>query len=130
MSAVKTYDPDQISIAIVGIPVTGGFAEGSMVDIEQDEDGFVEVVGTGGDVTRSKKLNRMCTMTLRLMQASDSNALLSALYNLDQNAPNGAGIGSSEVKDLAGTSVFFDATDTVREWKIRGKITLRVDGSN
>lgn len=142
--ATKVYDPDQISVMIVGIPITGGFAEGEMVTITQDEDDFSEVVGTMGDVTRSKRMNKMCTITVRLLQASSANALLSALSNIDQAAPNGAGIGPSEIKDLQGTSVFFfdkswiakvpdvsfDATDTVREWKVRGNRAARVDGSN
>lgn len=142
--ATKVYDPDQLSIVVCGIPLTGGFAEGVMVEIEQDEDDFVEVVGTLGDVTRSKKMNKMTTITVRLMQTSDANSALSALANLDQNAPNGAGIGVTKVNDLSGTSLYlfskswiakvptvtFDATDTVREWKIRGNRTARVDGSN
>lgn len=145
MSDTKVYDPDQISIAAIGIPIVGGFAEGSMVDIEMDEDYFVEVVGTGGDVTRSKKLNRMGTITVRLLQSADSNNAFSALLNLDAASPNGAGIGPTEVKDLAGTSLYyfdkswiagppkkvsFDAQDTVREWRIRGKLKARVDGGN
>lgn len=142
--ATKVYDPDQISVMICGIPIIGGFADGSMVDIEQDEDDFTEVVGTMGDVTRSKKNNKMTTITVRLLQASTANSLLSALANTDAAAPNGAGIGPSEIKDLQGTSVFFfdkswiakvpkvsfDAQDTPREWKIRGNRAVRVDGSN
>lgn len=144
MADTKVYDPDQISVMIVGIPITGGFAEGAMVEITQDEDNFSEVVGTLGDVTRSKRLNKLCTITIRLLQASSANAQLSALSNLDQASPNGAGIGPSEIKDLQGTTllffskswiakdpdVTFDATDTPREWKIRGVRTARLDGSN
>lgn len=140
----KVYDPDQMSVMLVGIPILGGFADGSMVDIKQEEDDFVVVVGTLGDATRSKKNNKLTTITVRLLQSASANAQLSALSTLDQLASNGAGIGPSEIKDLSGTSLYFfakswiakvpdvsfDVQDTVREWKIQGIKTARLDGGN
>lgn len=144
MADTKVYDPDQVSVMICGIPVVGGFADGSMVEIDQDEDSFITVVGTLGDVTRSKKLNKVTTITLRTMQSANINAALSALHALDENAANGAGIGPSEIKDLSGTSAYFFAKswiakppkavfsgqDEAREWKIVGVRTARLDGGN
>ena len=138
------YDPDQVSIMVCGIPIDGGFADGSFIEIEQDSDDFVDVAGTDGDVTRSKTNDRRATVTLTLMQSALGNALLSALSNTDKKKPNGAGVGPLLIKDNQGTTLFaaekswiakgppvaFDKTAGPRAWKIRVADLERFDGSN
>lgn len=138
------YDPNEISIVVCGIPIEGGFAEGSFIEIAQETDDFTDVVGTDGDVTRSKTNDKRATITLKLMSSSPANALLSALNNIDRRAGNGAGVGPLLIKDNQGTSlhtaekswiakppdVVYDKTATPREWKIRAASLERLDGGN
>lgn len=130
--AVFTYDANQVTIAISGIPITGGFADGEFLTIEPSEDGFTEVVGTSGEVVRSKTFNRTATVTLRFLQTAEANDFLGSLYETDYAAPNGAGIGAFAVRDLNGTALYtapncwikrrptatFGREATEREWVI------------
>jgi len=77
-----------------------------MVTVEQNEDSFVLSVGVDGEGTRAKSNNRSGTVTVVLAQSSASNALLSAVHNLDINTPNGDGIGPLLIADRSGTSLY------------------------
>ena len=139
----KFYDADLVTVAIAGIPVSG-YADGEFLSITQETDAFSDVVGTDGEVTRSKTKDTRATVSLKLMQTSDSNDLLSALYNTDMSAPNGAGVGAFLVRDRSGRSLYtgdacwiqkapdvsFDREATSREWTIRVANLLRFDGGN
>lgn len=141
--ATKFYDADQITVVIAGIPISG-YADGEFLTIEQEADAFSDVVGTDGEVTRSKTKDYRATATLKLMQSSDSNDLLSTLYNTDRQASNGAGVGAFLVRDRNGRALYtseacwiqkapdvsFDRTPTAREWVIRIADLLRFDGGN
>lgn len=138
------YDPNEVSAMVCGLPIEGGYADGTFIEIEQDSDDFVDVVGIDGDVTRSKTNDRRATITLTLMQTSESNGLLSALNNIDRKASNGAGVGPLLIKDNQGTTLFaaekswiakpptagFDKTAGPRAWKIRVADLERFDGGN
>jgi hypothetical protein len=142
--STKVYDADQITITFGGVALTG-LAEDDVVTIEQDTDDFTDVVGIGSEVTRSKSTDRRATLTVRLMQTSDSNDLLSAISNADVKAANGAGISSVMVRDrgtgralYAGAEawiakppqVVYGRTAKVREWKLRISNLERFDGGN
>lgn len=141
MGEFNILDPNEVSCAFVGVPVVGGFADGTMVTVEMDDDAFGDKVGAMGDVTRFKKNNPMATITVRLMQTSKYNTVFSTLHALDQAAPNGAGVGPSSIKDLAGTSLYFfskswvakaptvnrGTDDNPMEWKFRAVLSERVD---
>jgi hypothetical protein len=143
MAGTKFYDADQITVVIAAIPISG-YADGEFLTIEQESDAFSDVVGTDGEVTRSKTKDNRATVTLKLMQTSDSNDALSALYNADRAASNGAGVGAFLVRDRNGRSLFtgdacwiqkapdvsFDRAPTSREWVIRVADLLRFDGGN
>jgi len=129
----KIYDADQVAIIIAGRPLLGGFADGEFVRIERESPAFDDVVGTDGEVSRSKTNDNRATVTVLLMQTSDSNAILSALHNQDKIATGGSGVGPLVIKDLQGTTLYasgecwvrstpnasFDRTATSREWEIR-----------
>ncbi len=142
--AFYVYDPNEMTIVVAGIPIEGGFADGAFIEVVQEADDFIEVVGADGDVTRSKTNDRRATITITLMQSAEANALLSALSTLDVNTSNGAGVGPMLIKDNQGTSKFtaekswiskppdaaFDKTAGPRAWKIRVAKLVRFDGSN
>lgn len=105
MPALNTYDPAQLTMVFAGIPIDG-FADGTFVNCERNEDAWTLQVGSDGEACRSKSNNKSGRITFTLGQWSNSNDLLSALANTDENTPNGDGIGPLLVKDLSGRSLF------------------------
>lgn len=103
----RCYDPDRINLILVGIPVADGFGEDTMVEITRASAGFGYKVGVDGSVTRYKLKNKVQEIKLVLAYGAPVNDELSALYNLDQDQPNGAGIAPTTVADLNGTSLLF-----------------------
>lgn len=84
MADFKNFSFKNLNV-IFGIEELEGFAEGDdTVSIEYDADQFVKVVGNKGDVTRTQTTDNSCTITVKLLQTSKSNAILMALFNLDR----------------------------------------------
>jgi hypothetical protein len=96
--ALKIYDPDQSVVYFAGIRLQG-FADGEYITAEMKSDGFTSVVGTDGEVARSKSNDKRCLVTVKLLHTSSSNAQLSGVLNTDLNAPNGAGVGAFMLAD-------------------------------
>ncbi len=132
-NAVKVYDADQVKLTIAGFSIESGFADGEFLRVEQEADDFTDVAGTDGEVTRSKTNDRRATITVLLMQTSSGNQALSALSNVDREAPNGAGITPILIADKNGDTLYaasscwiqkppdaaFDREATSREWTLR-----------
>lgn len=139
----KTYDPDQVDVLFGLVPLTG-WADGSFITITYDEKTFTVKSGTDGQFTRSKRKGRIATVTAKLMQSSDSNAVLSAAHEADYQAPNGAGIVPLLVRDKGGTTLFacaeawvtglpdqdFDREAGSREWEICATNPTALVGGN
>jgi hypothetical protein len=100
---LRTFDPNQVSVIFGGI--IGGYADGTFISIEQDEDDFGLVIGTDGEGCRSRSNNRSATITLTLGQWSASNQALSAIRNADILTPGGDGILPFVMKDNSGTTI-------------------------
>ena len=140
---MKVRDSDQMSASLAGIPFDG-YADGEWLRIQRDGPAFTDVVGTDGEVTRSKTNDDRATVTLRLMSSSATNALLSALHNSDKNTPGGVGVGAFLLRDRQGTTLISaekawiakapdtseDRTATVREWVIRVAKLVEFHGGN
>jgi len=144
MAALRIYDAQEMTCNFSGIPLESGLADGEFLRVENAEDAFMTVVGTDGEVTRSKSGNKMATVTVILMQSSSGNQALSTLHNLDIETGNGAGVGPLLIRDRQGTAVYaaskawirkapdasFDRTATSREWAIDCADLKRLDGGN
>lgn len=102
MSNVATFSPSEIVIVFADNQITG-YADGTFVEVERDEDTFTEQVGADGKVARAKNLNRMGIVRLTLQQTSPSNAILSAAQRLDEST--GAGVYPVQVKHVKGTTL-------------------------
>lgn len=140
---LKTYNPDECDVIVAGIPLQG-YADGEFINVEQEANDFEDVVGTDGEVTRSKTNDRRATVTVFLMQSSSANDQLSVLSNIDRNGPNGSGVGAFLLKDRSGRllleaaecwiqkppTVSLDRTPTPREWVLRCANLVRFDGGN
>lgn len=143
MGDVKTYDPASVSIVAFGIPISG-YADGSFVSVERNEDSFTLQVGTDGESCRSKSNNKSGRVTVTLLQSSISNDLLSAQLALDELSPNGDGIGPFLMKDNSGRSLFaaekawivkppaaaFSRESESREWVIESADLVPFTGGN
>lgn len=138
---MKIYDPDEYTVYFNGILVQG-YAEGEFVSVEQMSDAFSSVVGTDGEVARSKSNDRRVKVTIKLLQTSSSNAALSAIHQRDLNAPNGAGVGTLSIVDNFGATkvqgdqawivkmpaASLDRTAKSREWEIEVANCTRFEG--
>lgn len=110
--AVRTYDPKQVAINIGGAPMQG-FADGTFLNVERENDAFQKVVGADGVVSRAKSNDRSGLATLTLVQTSPSNDLLSALAVADEL--QNAGVVPITVKDLEGRTTYFAGTGWIRK---------------
>jgi hypothetical protein len=104
MGILGTYVPDEVSLIAVGIPITG-FAPGTFISVEQNEDAFSLQVGSSGEACRTRTNNLSSRITFTLLQSSNDNLLLSAVFNSDQLSPAGDGILPTLIKDNSGTTV-------------------------
>lgn len=121
-----------------------GYADGEFVTIKYDSNAFNDVVGTDGEVSRSRSNDRRATVEVKLMQTSDSNDLLAALAVTDRTLSNGAGIGALMIRDQQGRAVYtasecwimkepdisVDRTPTERVWQIRVANLISFTGGN
>lgn len=105
--AVKTYDPKQVAV-VVGTRAASGYAEGSFVKVERNDDAFALLVGADGEATRAKSANKSGKITLTLLASSDYNDYLSELALSDELT--GGGIVPLLVKDNSGRSLYSSAT--------------------
>ena len=129
---IHEFDFDQVD-CIFGLAPIDGWAEDSVISIEEDEEAFKIKKGVKGDITRSKVHGQTALVTLTLMSSSKSNAYLSGIHKLDKSKAGGAGITPILIRDRNGVSLFasdkawiekaptvtYGAEASAREWKIR-----------
>jgi hypothetical protein len=99
----NTYDPKAILFTFLGIPLSG-FADGTFIKVERNDDTFKLVVGSDGESARARNRNRSGRITLTLLQTSPSNDYLSAAQRADELGIPG-GKGPLLVKDVLGTTL-------------------------
>ncbi len=101
--SVREYDSASVFV-VVGVVPLSGFAPDSKVTIARNEDAFTLQVGSDGEAARSKSNNKSGRMTIRLLQTSPSNDVLSTLALADEVTPGGA-VFPFACKDLNGGSL-------------------------
>lgn len=94
--AIATYDPKNVIVTVDGTNLSG-FADGTFVTVERASETFTKVVGAYGEVARVKSADRSGSMTITLMQTSNSNLFLNSLANRDEQSSDG--IVAIQVKD-------------------------------
>ena len=139
--AVKTYDPKQVAV-IIGTRAASGYAEGSFVKVERNNDAFALMVGADGEATRAKSADKSGKITITLLASSDYNDYLSELALADELT--GGGIVPALIKDNSGRSLHTSATCWVmkmptndfakdngtREWVIETDELIMFTGGN
>lgn len=76
--SVNTYDPQDTNVIVANTILTG-FADGTFVTVERDEEGYTAHVGAKGEVSRARNANKMGKITVTLSQDSPSNSYLAKL---------------------------------------------------
>lgn len=97
-----SFNPAEVDVIVGGLTITG-FADGTSIEIEQDEDSFSKTTGSNGEVSRNMINNRGGKMVFTLLQGSESNLVLSNFHNIDVNT--GAGAVPAIIKDNSGDSL-------------------------
>ena len=140
MLAQRTYSVNELIVVYGGSRLTG-WADGEFMTVNYDDDVFKYTNGADGEVARVKSKKLMATVTLRFLQTSPSNDLLSAYLIADMaaNLPL-----PFIAKDLNGNTIMFCAQASVvkfadssygtenvnREWTIKCPILLGFLGGN
>jgi hypothetical protein len=99
---LANYNPRDVIITF-GPWIITGYAEGSFVTVERQEDTWSLKVGADGDSTRVKNNNRSGHVKLTLTQVSPANDYLAASAVADEL--NGSGVQPVLVKDRNGTTL-------------------------
>lgn len=74
---VRNYDPKSVTKIIAG-QIIAGYAEGTFITVERNEDSANLSIGSQGEGTRTVTRNRSGRVTLTLQQTSPSNGVLDA----------------------------------------------------
>lgn len=97
-----TYDPAFVVASFLGIPISG-YADGTFIGVERNNESFTLMVGAGGEAARARSRNSSGKFTFTLMSTSPVNDLLSAAWHADELL--GTGVGPCIVKDLSGATL-------------------------
>ena len=128
----KNYSPGDVSL-IIG----GSIVKFDAVTVARNEDKNTMTVGTQGEVTRTKNLSNLATITVVLPQSSSNNAILSAFEVANS-------VVSILVKDNGGLSLHtmpegvitgvpdseYGKEVTDRTWIFQGDLPVNVIGGN
>lgn len=136
-----TYDPAEVYVTLGG-NVISGYADGTFINIEFDEQQWNKTTGADGHTARSKTNNYAGKVTLTLMQTSAGNDVLSALWVADKR--NNGGVVDLLVTDALGNTRWsatnawvqkmpnqgFGKESDTREWVIDCTSLLGFAGGN
>lgn len=96
---MKTFDINNVVATFLGNELSG-FADGTAITIDRNEDTFTLVVGADGETARSRSNNRSGTISFTFLASSASNDILSAAAAADE--ATGQGVGPFFLKELNG----------------------------
>jgi len=143
MPAQKTYNPADVILTVGGKQISG-YANGTFLTIERDEDSWSKDTGADGETCRTKSNNRGGKVTFTLMQSAASNQYLSALMALDELTGAGAVPVLAKDNSPGGKSLYFceqgwllkpaksefSKAPTTREWVIdSGNVVINIGGN-
>ena len=107
MTTLATYIPEACTFLAFGIPIEG-FVDGTFISITKDTLPFTTVKSADGTVARLYNSDQTYTITLTLYSGSDSNDVLTKLWQLDEITQRGK--FPLFIKDSSGSDLFFSAT--------------------
>lgn len=108
MATLFNYIPEEVNVLLAGILPLEGFVDGTFVSIDKDVMPFTSIRMPDGSVARKYVNSQMYTVTLTLHSGSDSNDILTKLWQLDEISQRGK--FPILVKDSSGSDLFFSTT--------------------
>jgi hypothetical protein len=103
---MRAWNLKDLTVSLNAVPLSdGGYGEDEVMQLEWEEDQFVAFVGADGEVSRATTNNGLATVTLTYAQTAAANDRLTALLKADIAAPNGAGAGMFQARDVNGRMV-------------------------
>ena len=126
--SVSTYDIKDVNLVVNGVIITG-FAEGSVITSEKNEDNFSTHVGVKGEVTFAESNDPTGMITCVLKNTSPSVSYLEGLSNkkgknaiisaqvIDLNT-NGVNSGGTECRVMKPANKEYSNEETEREFSI------------
>ncbi len=100
---MKNYDPKNVVVTVDGTVLTG-YAEGTFVTCEKEEDNYTTVVGADGTTTRARVNNNIGNITVTLKSTSPSNRFLSIRARRRSTMPVYVSDRNQDSRVLAGGS--------------------------
>jgi hypothetical protein len=105
---VFNYNPDVVNVLVAGFIHMDGFVDGTFVSVTKDMPSYSSRRTTDGTITRLKNNDKNYTVEITLASGSDSNEVLTKLWQLDDIT--GMGKLPLMIKDHSGSDLFFSAT--------------------
>lgn len=99
---MKDYRPGDVSLIFNG-QIISGFAEGTFITVERDEDAYTYQASTSGGGTRTKNANKAGKITVVLQKSSPSNQVFSDAAKADEES--NSGVSPVLVRDNSGKDV-------------------------
>ena len=112
-SKSSTFNPADFIYVVDGKTITG-LARGTQSTITWNADRFNDAIGNDGEHARIMTNDRSAILSLELMQTSDSNEVLSDLFNEDANSGNRLFVVS--LKDQRGNTQFSSTGCYIKKW--------------
>ena len=110
----KVYNPKEMVMIFGPTGQITGYADGTFVTVDKNEDAFTLQIGTDGEGVRSKSNNQSGTVTFSLLQSSSSNDILSTIHTADLEL--GTGVFPLFIKDLNGSSLYEASQAWIRKF--------------
>lgn len=109
---LQTFAPNQVSIILTHaatntVHMITGFSEDQIVAIDRNSETFSIYRGADDTKTRIYNSDTSATITVPLQQTSNSNDVLTALYEYDRARLNSDGLFSLQIKDMTGRSLYY-----------------------
>ena len=79
--AFNTYSPKDVLVVVGVVPITG-YADGSFVEVDYNEEAYKLVIGADGEATRVKNANESGKITIKLPMNTFNRALLRKLSSV------------------------------------------------
>lgn len=111
------YDASQVTVVFNGA-ILSGYADGTFVTVNFDEQQWNKTTGADGLTQRSKTGNYAGNVSVTLLNGSASNDVLSAAWNADRVGNNGK--GPLIVRDLSGRTIWSAKNAWVQQMPSQG----------
>lgn len=112
-NALATYSPEDVFVSIAGFLPIEGYLEGSFISITRDAPFFTTKESADGVVSRVASASKTYSVTLTLMQSSESNLVLTRTALLD----NITHITKFPliIKDMNGSTLLFSTSSWIED---------------